>query len=244
MKKRADVLLVEKGLARSRSEAQALLLAGRVFAGDRRIEKAGTSLAEETELSVRGGKRFVSRGGNKLDGALSDLGLDVTGATCVDIGASTGGFTDCLLQRGAVRVHAVDVGRGLLDHKLRTDDRVDVREETNARTLTGGDFDASIDWIVVDASFIGMSKLLPAIAAILSEGGQLLALVKPQFEVGRDEARRSKGVIRDPDVRDSAVAQVREQIAAAGFDILGGCDSRVAGPKGNVEYFVWAKRLP
>lgn len=242
MKQRVDVLLVEKGLARSRGEAQALLLAGRVFSGERRIDKAGTTLPEETELEVRGGKRFVSRGGNKLDGALNDLGVDVNELTCVDIGASTGGFTDCLLQRGANRVIAVDVGRGLLDHKLRTDNRVEVREETNARYLTAADFDAPVDLVVVDASFIGIGKLLPAIAAILATGAHLLGLVKPQFEVGRDEAKRAKGVIRNPELREHAVAQARRQVEDAGFEILGGCDSRVAGPKGNVEYFVWARR--
>ena len=242
MKQRVDVLLVEKGLARSRGEAQALLLAGRVFSGERRIDKAGTTLPEETELEVRGGKRFVSRGGNKLDGALNDLGVDVNELTCVDIGASTGGFTDCLLQRGANRVIAVDVGRGLLDHKLRTDNRVEVREETNARYLTAADFDAPVDLVVVDASFIGVGKLLPAIAAILATGAHLLGLVKPQFEVGRDEAKRAKGVIRNPELREHAVAQARRQVEDAGFEILGGCDSRVAGPKGNVEYFVWARR--
>lgn len=243
MKKRVDLLLVEKGLARSRGEAQALLLAGRVFACERRIDKAGTSLPEETELEVRGGKRFVSRGGNKLDGALTDLGLDVAGITCVDMGASTGGFTDCLLQRGAARVYAVDVGRALLDHKLRTDERVRVREGTNARYLSAADFDVPIDWVVVDASFIGIGKLLPAIRAILAPGARLLGLVKPQFEVGRDEARRAKGVIRDPVVRERAVQRVREQLVEAGFEVLGGCDSQVAGPKGNVEYFIWARRV-
>jgi 23S rRNA (cytidine1920-2'-O)/16S rRNA (cytidine1409-2'-O)-methyltransferase len=242
VKKRADILLVEKGLARSRGEAQALLIAGRVFAGERRIDKAGTALAEETELSVKGGKRFVSRGGNKLEGALDNLALDVSGSICVDIGASTGGFTDCLLQRGAERVYAVDVGRGLLDHKLRIDERVEVREETNGRYLKAADFPHAIDWVVVDASFIGIGKLLPAIAMILNSDAQLLGLVKPQFEVGRDEARRAKGVIRDPQVRERAVATVKDQIAEAGFEVLGGCDSRVAGPKGNVEYFVWARR--
>jgi 23S rRNA (cytidine1920-2'-O)/16S rRNA (cytidine1409-2'-O)-methyltransferase len=178
----------------------------------------------------------------KLDGALDTLAVDVTGRTCADIGASTGGFTDCLLQRGAAKVYAVDVGHGQLAAKLRADPRVITRERTNARYLTASDFDDVIDLCVVDASFIGLEKLLPAIAALLREEGELVALIKPQFQVGREEARRSQGVIRDPIVRAAAISAVRAAIVAHEFDVLSGCDSTLPGPKGNVEYFVRARR--
>lgn len=243
MKLRADVLLVERGLASSRTQAQALILSGRVFSGERRVEKAGETLPVDAELGVRGGRRFVSRGGDKLDGALEDLDLEVRGAVVVDIGASTGGFTDCVLRRGAVAVYAVDVGHGQLAQQLRDDPRVIVMERTNARHLSSASFPRRIDLVVVDASFIGIEKLMPAIAAILPPTGRLLALVKPQFEAGRDAARRARGVIRDPEVRSSAISSAKTAIDAAGFEILGECDSRVPGPKGNVERFVLATRL-
>ena len=242
MKLRADVLLVERELATSRTQAQALILSGRVFSGERRIDKSGESLLSDAELTVRGGPRFVSRGGDKLDAALTELPIDVRGAVVVDIGASTGGFTDCVLQHGAVAVYAVDVGHGQLAHQLRQDARVVVLERTNARHLTGASFPQRIDLVVVDASFIGTDKLMPAIAAILPPTGHLLALVKPQFEAGRDAARRARGVIRDPEVRSSAISAAKAAIAGAGFEILGECDSRVPGPKGNVERFVLARR--
>lgn len=242
MKKRADLLLVDQGLVRSRSEAQALLLAGRVFHGEHRVDKAGTLLAEDTQLEIRGARRFVSRGGEKLEGALEDLGVNVSGLRCVDIGASTGGFTDCLLQQGAASVVAIDVGKGLLDPKLRADPRVDVREGVNARFLTDTDLEESPGLVVVDASFIGIGKLLPGLANITGGGAQLVALIKPQFEVGRAVAKRAKGVIRDPEVRKQAIQTTCAEIEGAGFSIQGGADSRVAGPKGNLEYFVWAVR--
>jgi 23S rRNA (cytidine1920-2'-O)/16S rRNA (cytidine1409-2'-O)-methyltransferase len=244
MKLRADVALVERGLATTRSQAQALILAGRVYSGERRVEKAGDQLAEDAELSVRGGRRFVSRGGDKLDAAMAELGVSVEGAVVVDVGASTGGFTDCVLQRGARKVYAVDVGHGQLAHELRADPRVVVMERTNARHLDQSSFPDTIDWVVVDASFIGIDKLLPAIAAVLPEGGRLLSLVKPQFEAGREAARRARGVIRDPAVRDAAIAGARAAIESAGFVVVAECDSRVPGPKGNVERFVLARRGP
>lgn len=242
MKRRADQLLVDRGLVASRAKAQALVLAGRVFSGERRIDKPGTPLAEDTPLSVREGERFVSRGGDKLDGALDGLGVDVAGAVSVDIGASTGGFTDCLLQRGAAKVYAVDVGHGQLADKLRSDPRVVTRERTNARFLEASDFAEPIQLVVVDASFIGIDKLLPAIARILPEGGALVALIKPQFEAGRDEAKKARGVIRDPAVRAAAIARAGEAIVAHGFQIAGECASALAGPKGNLEHFVYARR--
>ena len=239
---RADQLLVERGLAPTRSKAQALLLAGRVFSGEQRIDKAGTQLPQDVELTVKGVARYVSRGGNELEGALRELCADVTNAVCVDVGASTGGFTDCLLQHGAAKVYAVDVGHGQLAQTLREDPRVVVMERTNARHLTASDLSDAVNLVVVDASFIGIDKLLPAIFALLPSGGRLLAMVKPQFEVGRDAARKHKGVIRDPALRDAAIAKARAAVESAGFSIVGECASSLPGPKGNVEHFVYAER--
>jgi 23S rRNA (cytidine1920-2'-O)/16S rRNA (cytidine1409-2'-O)-methyltransferase len=242
-KKRADALLVDRGLVDTRSKAQALILAGKVFSGEERVTKAGTLLPESAELRLSAAPRFVSRGGYKLEGALLSLGVDVTGWVCVDVGASTGGFTDCLLQRGARRVYAADVGQGLLAESLVRDERVVVRDKTNARHLTASDFDEAIDCVVVDASFIGIEKMTDAFARLLPPGGTLLAMVKPQFEVGKEAARRAKGVIIDPELRAQALASARAAIEHAGFVVLGGADSVLAGPKGNVEYFVHARRL-
>jgi 23S rRNA (cytidine1920-2'-O)/16S rRNA (cytidine1409-2'-O)-methyltransferase len=238
---RVDLLLVARGLAESRARAQALVLAGKVFAADRRIEKAGTELDLATELTVRASERFASRGGYKLLGALEALTCDVAGTTCADVGASTGGFTDCLLQLGASRVYAIDVGHGQLAHKLATDPRVVVMDRTNARLLGREHFEDRLDLVVVDASFISLEKLLPAITSWLDRGARLLAMVKPQFEVGRDEARRARGVIRDAAVRSGAIERVLQSIRTSGFEIRGGVDSGVPGPKGNVEYFVLAE---
>jgi 23S rRNA (cytidine1920-2'-O)/16S rRNA (cytidine1409-2'-O)-methyltransferase len=242
MKTRADVALVEQGLAPTRARAQALILAGRVFWGERRVEKAGFQLPADAPLQVRGGDRFVSRGGLKLEGALDTMGLDPRDLVAVDVGASTGGFTDCLLQRGARRVYAVDVGHGQLADKLRKDPRVVVMERTNARHLDRDSFTEPIDLVVVDASFISIDKLVDAIADFVANGGLLLALVKPQFEAGRSEASRGKGVIRDPLTREAAIERARSAIEQAGFAIEQECDSRVHGPKGNVERFVLARR--
>ncbi len=239
---RADQLLVAKNLVRSRSEGQARILAGEVFVGETRIEKPGQLLQSGAELSVRPRHRFVSRGGDKLEHALSTLQIPVAGRFAVDIGASTGGFTDCLLQHGAARVVAVDVGKGLLDPKLRSDPRVDVREGVNARSLTRAELQGPIDLVVVDASFIGIEKLLPAICVLLDEGGELLALVKPQFEAGREAVRKGRGVIRDEGVRARTIAEATAKIVEAGFELRGATDSAVHGPRGNIEHFVWARR--
>jgi 23S rRNA (cytidine1920-2'-O)/16S rRNA (cytidine1409-2'-O)-methyltransferase len=241
---RIDVLLVERGLAPSRAKAQALILAGQVTVKSVRVDKVGTPVPEDADIALAGTKsRFVSRGGDKLDAALDAFrpaGLDVAGATAVDIGASTGGFTDCLLARGARKVHAVDVGYGQLAQSLRTDPRVVVRERTNARNLTAADFDEPIDLVVVDASFIGLGKLMPAIARIARTGGALVALVKPQFEAGREAAARARGVIRDTAVREEAIAGARRAVIEAGFSIRAEADSALPGPKGNVERFLYA----
>ncbi|WP_437569919.1 TlyA family RNA methyltransferase [Sorangium sp. So ce542] len=243
---RADALLVARKLATSRTEAQALIMAGKVTSGPRRIDKPGTLLPEDAEVHVASGPRFVSRGGDKLEHALAAFaaqhGLDVAGKTCVDVGASTGGFTDCLLQRGAARVFAVDVGYGQLASKLRADPRVEVRDRVNARELRREDFDCPIDLVVVDASFISISRLIEAIARLLRPSGDLVALIKPQFEAGREAAARGRGVIRDEATRLAAIAEARQAIEAAGFSVVGEVDSAVRGPKGNVEHFVHARR--
>ena len=243
-KARLDQLLVERGLADSRTRAQALVLAGRVLVAGARVDKAGTLVPVEAEITLKGEVLpYVSRGGVKLAGALDALGVGVEGLRCLDVGASTGGFTDCLLQRGAASVAAVDVGYGQLAQKLRDDPRVLVRERTNARDLEPSQIGGAVDLTVVDASFIGLGKLLPAIARCTRAGGQLVALVKPQFEVGREEARKTKGVVRDAAIRTRAIDRVTEEIASAGFRVLGRCDSKLPGPRGNVEAFVWAERV-
>jgi 23S rRNA (cytidine1920-2'-O)/16S rRNA (cytidine1409-2'-O)-methyltransferase len=239
---RADVLVVERGLAPSREAAQAMILAGEVFVGERRVEKPGATLSAAEDIRVAPRRRFVSRGGDKLEGALTDFGpkfSDLGGRVAVDVGASTGGFTDCLLQRGAQRVYAVDVGHGQLDARLRADPRVVVREGTNARNMQAQHFEEPIDLVVVDASFIGLAVLMPAIARVLSLG-DLIALVKPQFEAGRDEVIRGKGVIRDERIRDLAIASARTAIEASGFKIIAEADCRLRGPKGNLERFIYA----
>ena len=235
--------MLERLLVESRAQAQRLIMAGRVFCAERRVEKPGDCLNETAEISVREGPRFVSRGGDKLEGALSDLGVRVESRVCADIGASTGGFTDCLLQHGALRVYTIDVGRAQLADKLRRDARVVCREGVNARHLTAADFAEAIDLIVIDVSFIGLGHLAPALASILPVNGELLALIKPQFEVGREQARRSKGVICDPEVREAAIQKTKNVLADAGFELIASADSKVHGPKGNIEHFVHARRL-
>jgi len=243
MKVRADQLLVTRGLAPSRPRAQALVLAGKVYVGEARVDKAGAMLGEDAPITVRGDDHaYVSRGGVKLAGALDTFGVDPRGMRCIDLGASTGGFTDCLLQRGASSVAAVDVGYGQLAHKLRIDPRVLVLERTNARTLEPEQVGGPADLVVIDASFIGLGKLLPAVVRCLAEGGVLVALVKPQFEVGRQEASRTKGVVRDPEIRARAIAGAARDVADVGLEVLGTCDSSLEGPKGNREAFVHARR--
>jgi 23S rRNA (cytidine1920-2'-O)/16S rRNA (cytidine1409-2'-O)-methyltransferase len=242
---RADLLLVERGLCESRTKAKALIMAGQVFRGEERVDKPGDELPVDAPLELRGAMRFVSRGGDKLDHALAvfaDHGLDVAGRVCVDVGASTGGFSDCLLQRAALKVYAVDVGYGQLHPRLRDDPRIEVRERTNARALGPGDFAEPIEVVVVDASFIGIGKLLGAIASFVPAGGTLVALIKPQFEAGREVAARARGVIRDEEVRRGAIERALEQIEEAGFTVVATTDSPLRGPKGNLEHFVLGRR--
>jgi 23S rRNA (cytidine1920-2'-O)/16S rRNA (cytidine1409-2'-O)-methyltransferase len=244
-KRRADVLLVERGLAPSRERAQALILAGEVFlAGERRVQKAGEQLALDAPLTVRTPDHpYVSRGGVKLQGALDALGIDPRGLVAADFGASTGGFSDCLLQRGALRVYAIDVGRGQLHERLRRDPRVVAMERVNARHLKAGDLPEPVDLITIDASFIGLAKLLPAAHALLREGGSVLALVKPQFEVGK--ARVGKGgVVRDERARADAIEGAAAHARELGFVEQSRADSVLAGPAGNRECFLWLKKAP
>jgi 23S rRNA (cytidine1920-2'-O)/16S rRNA (cytidine1409-2'-O)-methyltransferase len=240
---RLDQLLLTRGLAPSRAMAQALILAGDVQVDGVRIDKAGSLTDSAAAIELRAPPHpYVSRGGVKLAGALDFFALDVRGRRCLDLGASTGGFTDCLLQRGAATVIAVDVGYGQLAHKLRSDVRVTVMERTNARSLTAATIGGAVDLTVVDASFIGLAKLMPAIASCTQAGGDLVALVKPQFEVGRPAATRARGVVRDDELRGEAVASVARSVSAAGFDVAMQCDSVLAGPKGNREVFLLARR--
>jgi 23S rRNA (cytidine1920-2'-O)/16S rRNA (cytidine1409-2'-O)-methyltransferase len=242
-KPRADQLLVDRGLAESRSRAQALILAGKVFAGERRIDKAGQTLPEDTKLEVRGQDHpWVSRGGLKLAHALDHFHLDPTGRVCLDIGASTGGFTDVLLAHGAARVHAVDVGHGQLAWKLRTDPRVVVHEKTNARHLKEADIGEPVQALVCDASFIGLATLLPAPLSLCAPGAWAVALIKPQFEAG-PEAVGSKGVVGDPEIHRQVCARVEAWWSALpGWSVLGITESPITGPEGNREFLIAALR--
>jgi 23S rRNA (cytidine1920-2'-O)/16S rRNA (cytidine1409-2'-O)-methyltransferase len=239
-RERADVLLCERGLCESRERARALILAGVVHSGDRRVDKAGELIARDAPLEVRGRDHgFVSRGGVKLAGALDAFALDPSGLVAADVGASTGGFTDCLLQRGAARVYAIDVGYGQLHPKLRGDPRVVVMERVNARYLEA--LEEPIDLAVVDASFIGLGKLLPAIYKWLKPAGEVLALCKPQFEVGKGRVGKG-GVVRDDALREQAIEAVATEAAQLGFLQRGRADAVIAGPSGNREHFLWWKR--
>ena len=242
MKTRADQLLVDRGLADSRSKAQALILAGLVFSGERRIDKAGQPLAPDSELEVRGKDHpWVSRGGIKLAHALAHFGWDVTEAVALDVGSSTGGFTDVLLQRGARKVFAVDVGTNQLAWKLRQDPRVVVHEQTNARYLTDAVVTEPVDLIVCDASFIGLAKVLDRALDFARPGGRLIALVKPQFEAERSEIGKS-GVVRDAQVHDRVCAAAADWLVSRGWRVEGITPSPITGPEGNVEFLLAAVR--
>jgi len=242
-KVRADVLLTQRGLAPSRARAQALILAGKVFAGSIRVEKSGEAFDETAPLEVREPDHdYVSRGGVKLAGALDAFGYDPVGATVADFGASTGGFTDCLLRRGAAKVFAIDVGYGQLHNKLRQDNRVVIMERTNARYLKPDDVPDPLDLVVIDASFIGLEKLLPAARELLKARGELIALVKPQFQVGRDKVGKS-GVVTDPGLRREAITNLVAAAEKLGFERIAEADSVITGPKGNQETFIWLRRV-
>ena len=242
-KRRADQLLVEQGLAESRAKAQALILAGLVSIAGRRVDKPGTSLAEDAELTLAGRDHpWVSRGGVKLAFALDHFAIDPAGRVALDIGASTGGFTDVLLAKGAVRVHAVDVGRGQLAWKLRQDSRVVVHEGVNARYLSRAEIAEPIDLVTCDASFIGLATLLPAPLALAAERAALIALIKPQFEAGPGDVGRG-GVVRDPAIHRAVCERVAAWVGAQpGWRVVGIADSPITGPAGNHEFLIYARR--
>ena len=241
-KRRADQLLVERGLADSRAKAQALILAGLVSVGGRRLDKPGTALPDDSALTVAGPEHpWVSRGGVKLAAALDHFKIDVTGRIALDIGASTGGFTDVLLARGAVRVYAVDVGRGQLAWKLRRDPRVAVLEGVNARYLRRDEVPEPIDLITCDASFIGLATVLPAPLALAGERARLVALIKPQFEAG-PKAVGKGGVVRDPAVHEAVCQRTTDWIETQGWAVAGIIASPITGPAGNQEFLLYARR--
>jgi len=237
---RADQLLVQLGLAESRTRAQALILSGNVFVGDRRVAKAGDMLAGDAELTVKGRDHpWVSRGGIKLDHGLTHFGFDVTGAVALDVGSSTGGFTDVLLSRGASSVYAVDVGTNQLAWKLRSNPLVIVHEQTNARELTRELIPEAVDIVVCDASFISLTKVLGAALDLAKPGARLVALIKPQFEAGREEVGKG-GVIRDPEVHQRVCKEAAEWVRSKGWQVLGVEPSPITGPEGNVEFLLGA----
>ena len=242
MKVRADQLLVSRGMAESRTRAQALIMAGAVFSGEKKLSKAGDMLAADAPLEVRGKDHpWVSRGGIKLDHGLTNFGFDVTGAVALDVGSSTGGFTDVLLSRDAAKVYAVDVGTNQLAWKLRQDPRVIVHEQTNARTLDRSIIPEPIDIIVCDASFISLSKVLKAPLKLAKPGGRLVALIKPQFEARREEIGKG-GVVRDAAVHARVVAEAKTWVEAEGWTVIGVTPSPITGPEGNVEFLLGAQK--
>lgn len=241
-KQRLDQMLVDRGLAENRTRAQALVLAGNVFSGERRLDKPGTPLNPDIPLEVRGRDHpWVSRGGLKLVHALEVFGLSPAGAVCIDVGASTGGFTHVLLEHGAARVYAVDVGHGQLAWRLRQDERVVVLERTNARHLTAEHIPEPIDWVVCDASFIGLATVLPAALALTRPGARLVTLIKPQFEAGRAHVGKG-GVVRDPSVHEAVCQRVKEWVEGQGWLVQGIVESPIKGPEGNVEFLLSAQR--
>ncbi len=240
IKLRADQLLLERGHAESRSRAQALIMAGLVFVGERKLAKAGEMLAADAVLDVRGKDHpWVSRGGLKLDHGLQHFGIDVVGAVAMDVGSSTGGFTDVLLTRGSTKVYAVDVGTNQLAWKLRQDSRVVVLEQLNARALTAAHIPEPIDIIVCDASFISLAKVLDVPLGFAREGAHLVALVKPQFEAGRAEVGKG-GVVRDAAVHQRVCGAAAQWVEAKGWRVLGVTPSPITGPEGNVEFLLGA----
>ena len=242
-KVRLDVLLVERGLAESRAKAQAMIMAGQVRVADQVMLKPATAVADNSPLTVDSGPRFVSRGGEKLEAALDAFGIDVAGRVCADVGASTGGFTDCLLQRGATKVYAIDVGKGILHWKLRNDRRVVVMEQTNARYVES--LPEPVALVTVDASFISLKILLPVVKGWIESAdekrgaGAIAALIKPQFEAGKRDVARGDGVIRDPQVHRQVLLDIVEFAQRQNFQVQGLIKSPLLGPKGNAEFLIW-----
>jgi len=239
-KLRLDSALVERQLVETRQKAQALILAGKVMVNGQRADKPGHAVASDARIEVEQGLRYVSRGGLKLEAALAAFDIDPAGRVCMDVGTSTGGFTDCLLQHGALRVHAVDTGAGQIHWRLRTDERVVLHENTNARHLTFDEIGEAVSLIVCDVSFIGVSLLIPALVPLLAAGGEFVVLVKPQFEAGREFVRHG-GIVRDPAAHKLACDRVAETFAGLGFETRL-ADSPITGAEGNREFLMHAKR--
>ena len=243
-KKRLDVLLTERGLQESRQRAQAVIMSGEVFVNGQRVDKPGTAVAEDAQIEIRGGTlAYVSRGGLKLEKAMATFPIDLHGAVCADIGASTGGFTDCMLQNGAEKVYAVDVGYGQLAWKLRSDPRVVCLERTNARYLTHEQVPDELDFASVDVSFISLKLILPPLNGLLKDGGHAACLVKPQFEAGREKVGK-KGVVRDPDVHLEVLEHFLDHAKESSFTVLGLTYSPIRGPEGNIEYLGYLEKGP
>ena len=239
-KQRADQLLVDRGLAESRTRAQALVMAGHVMLGDKKAGKPGLQVAEDAEVSVKGQEHpWVSRGGIKLAHALNQFGIDVTGTVAIDVGSSTGGFTDVLLSKGATKVYAVDSGTNQLAWKLRQDPRVVVHEQTSARILTADHIPERVDLIVCDASFISLAKVLERPMSFAKPGAQMVALIKPQFEAGRGEVGKG-GVVRDAAIHSRVCEEVSAWLEDSGWAVKGLTESPITGPKGNVEFLIWS----
>ena len=237
-KTRLDVLLVERGLEQTRQRAQAMIMSGLVFVDGQRVDKAGTAIPNDAQVEVRGNTlRYVSRGGLKLEKAMTTFGLRLDGCVCADIGASTGGFTDCMLQNGAKKVYSVDVGYGQFAWKLRQDPRVVCMEKTNIRYVTPEDIDDVLDFASVDVSFISLTKVLPAAYALLKDGGQMVCLIKPQFEAGREKVGK-KGVVRDKAVHEEVIERIITFALENGFSVHHLEYSPIKGPEGNIEYLV------
>lgn len=245
MKERLDVLLVKKGLAPSREKAKAVIMAGSVYVDGQKEDKAGSVFDEESaQIEVRGhALPYVSRGGLKLEKALKVFPITLTDKICMDIGASTGGFTDCMLQNGAAKVYSVDVGYGQLDWKLRQDDRVVCMEKTNFRYMTSEDIPDVLDFASVDVSFISLDKILTPAYALLKEQGEMVALIKPQFEAGREKVGK-KGVVRDPKVHEEVISRIVRHADEVSFEVLDLSYSPIRGPEGNIEYLIHLRKNP
>lgn len=238
MKKRLDVLLVEQGLADSREKAKAIIMSGIVYVDNNKEDKAGTTFEETARIEVRGNTlKYVSRGGLKLEKAMNNFGVTLEGKVCMDVGASTGGFTDCMLQNDAVKVYSVDVGHGQLAWKLRNDERVVCMEKTNIRYVTPDDIDDVIEFASIDVSFISLTKVLPAVRELMTPGGEIVCLIKPQFEAGREKVGK-KGVVRELSTHIEVVQMIVDYARANGFRTLHLSYSPIKGPEGNIEYLL------
>lgn len=243
MKERLDVMLVKRGLAESREKAKAIIMSGIVYVDGQKEDKAGTTFSDDVKIEVRGKTlRYVSRGGLKLEKAMEQFGIELEGKVCMDCGASTGGFTDCMLQNGAIKVYSVDVGHGQLAWKLRNDDRVVCMEKTNMRYVTEEDIEELAQFVSIDVSFISLKKILPAVRRILTDDGEVVALIKPQFEAGRENVGK-KGVVRDKKVHEEVITMITQFAVEHSFQLLHLDYSPINGPEGNIEYLLYMRKL-